>query len=91
MECIGITYDCLRGQLTELASVGGRGRSSRRTVRPLAIVYVDHALVLMAWCCLREGFRKFRVDRIATAETTGDSFRPRRASLLRACLAEMSK
>jgi predicted DNA-binding transcriptional regulator YafY len=57
----------------------------------LAIVYVDHALVLMAWCCLREGFRKFRVDRIATAETTGDSFRPRRASLLRACLAEMSK
>nr|WP_259375154.1 WYL domain-containing protein [Roseateles chitosanitabidus] len=74
-----------------MASVGGRGRSSRRTVRPLAIVYVDHALVLMAWCCLREGFRKFRVDRIATAETTGDSFRPRRASLLRACLAEMSK
>nr|WP_273489043.1 hypothetical protein [Roseateles chitosanitabidus] len=33
---------------------------------------MDHALVLMAWCCLREWFRKFRVDRIATAETTGD-------------------
>lgn len=67
------------------------GRATRRAVHPLAIVYVDHALVLLAFCCLRQGFRKFRVDRIASADATGGSFRPRRASLLRACLAELAE
>ncbi len=64
-------------------------RVSERTVRPLAIVYVDHSMVLLAWCCLREAFRKFRVDRLTRVVTTGESFRPKRAALLRACLAEM--
>ena len=56
---------------------------------PLAVMYTDGALTLLAWCCLREAFRMFRLDRISALQTTGTSFRPRRASLLRDYLAEL--
>lgn len=63
--------------------------ATERTVLPLAIVYTDHALTLLAWCCLREAFRMFRLERITAAEPTGVSFRPRRAALLRDHLAQL--
>ena len=62
---------------------------TERTVLPLAVVYTDRALTLLAWCCLREAFRMFRLERIAALAKTGASFRPRRASLLRDYLAEL--
>ncbi|MFN7025778.1 MAG: WYL domain-containing protein, partial [Pseudorhizobium sp.] len=40
-------------------------------------------LVLLAWCCLRQDFRKFRVDRIADIQMTEESFRPRRVQMLK--------
>jgi len=33
--------------------------------------------------CLRQDFRKFRVDRIAGIQMTEESFRPRRVPMLR--------
>lgn len=66
-----------------------QGAVSQRTILPLAIIYSDHTLTLLAWCCLREAFRMFRLERISHAEATGTSFRPRRASLLRDYLAEL--
>ena len=39
---------------------------------------------------LREAFRMFIADRIASVEATPASFRPRRAALLRDYLAELS-
>lgn len=44
---------------------------------------------VLAWRCLREGFRMFRTDRITTLTSTRTSFRPRRAALLRTYLAEL--
>jgi len=43
----------------------------------------------LARCCLRDDFRMFRAERIAAAAPTGDSFRPRRAALLRDYRARM--
>lgn len=40
-------------------------------------------MTVLAWCCLRADFRLFRAERIRNAAPTGQSFRPRRASLLR--------
>ena len=65
------------------------GRSSNRRVLPLAVAYLDNHLMLLAWCRLRKGFRKFRVDRIEQAQPTGESFRPHRASLLREYVASL--
>ena len=65
------------------------GAATERSVLPLAVMYTEGALTLLAWCGLREAFRMFRLERIGQVETTGTSFRPRRASLLRDYLAEL--
>jgi predicted DNA-binding transcriptional regulator YafY len=62
---------------------------SERTILPLAIVYTDRTLTVLAWCCMREAFRMFRLDRIVELQTPRTSFRPRRAALLRTYLAEL--
>lgn len=67
------------------------GAASERRVWPLVISYADRRLTLLAWCRLREDFRKFRVDRIAGAVVTNESFRPRRAGLLREFVAGLSR
>ena len=64
-------------------SAPAAGAASKRTIWPLAIVYLDGTLVVLARCCLREDFRMFRAERIATLAPTGASFRPQRAALLR--------
>jgi predicted DNA-binding transcriptional regulator YafY len=42
------------------------GGSTERTIWPFGIGYFDEARVVMAWCELRQGFRHFRADRIAS-------------------------
>lgn len=59
------------------------GRMSERRIYPLAIVYLDHRVMILAWCSLRQDFRKFIADRIVEARRTDESFRPRRVPLLR--------
>jgi predicted DNA-binding transcriptional regulator YafY len=62
---------------------------TERTILPLAIIYTDRVLTVLAWCCLREAFRMFRVERIIELTPAGTSFRPRRAALLRSYLGEL--
>ncbi|MDF0595699.1 helix-turn-helix transcriptional regulator [Psychromarinibacter halotolerans] len=73
----------------DITYVDGAGNETGRRIWPLATVFVDHAQMILAWCCLRQEFRKFVVHRITQASVTGHSFRPRRASLLRDYLAQM--
>ncbi len=80
---------CWREEALCLHYTDTAGADSERTVYPLAIVYHETALTVLAWCCLREDFRMFRTDRIARAEPAGVSFRPRRAVLLRDYLARL--
>ena len=65
------------------------GAETERVIWPLAIVYTERTLSVLAWCCLRQDFRIFRGDRIARAEVTAESFRPRRVALLRDYLAQL--
>lgn len=48
-------------------------------------------MTALAWCCLRADFRMFRADRIRDATPTDQSFRPRRVTLLREYLAQLSE
>ncbi len=50
------------------------GEPSERVVRPLAAFFWGKVWTMTAWCELREGFRNFRVDRIASAELLDDTF-----------------
>ncbi|MDF0597810.1 helix-turn-helix transcriptional regulator [Psychromarinibacter halotolerans] len=59
----------------DLAYRDADGTETRRTVRPLGLGFWGKVWTLLAWCELREDFRMFRVDRIASAEPRG-TFRP---------------
>jgi predicted DNA-binding transcriptional regulator YafY len=41
-----------------------KGQETRRSVRPLALVFYPPTWLLLAWCELRHDFRSFRVDRV---------------------------
>ena len=80
---------CWREQALDITYHDRSGQVTARRIWPLAIVYLDRLLVVLAWCCLRQGFRKFQVARMQTARATTDSFRPRRAAMLRDYLAQL--
>ncbi|MCR9178076.1 MAG: YafY family transcriptional regulator [Alphaproteobacteria bacterium] len=65
-----ITYVDLQDQRTE------------RRIRPLALIYYIDAVVLAAWCGLRQDFRHFRIDRIPDCGPTGETFVGQSAALL---------
>ncbi len=69
---------------------GADGVPSERRIYPLSIVYLDIGCGLLAWCCLRQDFRKFRIERIEAFQPTDESFRPNRVRLLRDYLAQLS-
>lgn len=80
---------CWREEAVAIRYADKAAAVTERTILPLAIVYLEDRMTLLAWCCLREAFRMFRVDRIRAARATGPSFRPRRVSLLRDYLAAL--
>lgn len=60
-----------------------KGHVTQREVWSLGLSYSDRALMLLAWCCLRQDWRVFHVSRIEKACLNGHSFRRRRVPLLR--------
>ncbi len=60
----------------------GEGRRTERRIWPLSVVFFERALIVLAYCTLRQDFRAFRLDRIHSLAWTKESFRPRRAALL---------
>jgi predicted DNA-binding transcriptional regulator YafY len=80
---------CWRERALRIHYRDRNGEPSERTVWPLAVVYLENMLVLLAHCCLRQDFRMFRLERIVRADATDELFRPRRAALLRAYQARL--
>ena len=65
-----------------LSYVDKRGTSSERVVWPVAIGFFENTEVLAAWCEVRQDFRHFRLDRIASARKLEASLPKRHAVLL---------
>lgn len=65
------------------------GRGSRRRIWPLSIVYLDRTLMCLAFCTLRQDFRRFHLHRMSGVSLTDDYFRPRRVPLLRSFIVQM--
>ncbi len=74
---------CWREEALRITYTDAAGAPSRRIIWPLALVYNDSCVTVLAWCCLRADFRMFRSDRIRDVEPDGTSYRPRRVQLLR--------
>ena len=80
---------CWREEAAAIRYRDADGSTSERTILPLALVYNEEVVTLLAWCCLRDDFRMFRQDRLEQVTPGGASFRPRRAALLREYLARL--
>ncbi|MGY3636829.1 helix-turn-helix transcriptional regulator [Bradyrhizobium sp. Lot33] len=81
---------CWHEHALDIAYTDQAGTVSERTIWPLAIVYTDQSLTAPAWCCLRQDFRLFRLDRLQRVDKTGHSFRPRRVPMLRTYVAQLN-
>jgi predicted DNA-binding transcriptional regulator YafY len=51
---------------------------TRREVEPMSLVNAGRRWYLVAWDCRREGWRSFRLDRMARPASTGVRFTPRK-------------
>lgn len=58
------------------------GKQTERTVWPFAIGFFDNVRLLVGWCELRNDARHFRIDRIASMQTTNIKYPRRRQVLL---------
>ncbi len=67
----------------DISYVDRAGNTAERRIYPLAMVYFDFQVVMLAWCCLRQDFRQFILTSILDIRRTDESFRPRRVTLLR--------
>jgi predicted DNA-binding transcriptional regulator YafY len=75
----------------DIAYCDADGQETERRIWPLSVVYFDDRQMILAWCCLRQDFRKFLLSRIAGVTLTEESFRPRRVPLLRTFMAKLRK
>jgi len=84
----GIDMKALRRAIREerklrLGYLDGADKPTQRVVMPIAIVYYVEVAVLAAWCELRDDFRHFRVDRIASCKSLNERFTGEGAALRR--------
>lgn len=76
-RAVDLSYRDISGQLTA------------RRIWPLGTVFLDREVQVLAFCCLRQDFRRFKVLHMTDVTLTDESFRPRRVPLLRAFLEKL--
>jgi predicted DNA-binding transcriptional regulator YafY len=78
-----IRQACWDEMALDLTYTDASGAQTQRRIRPLSVVFLDRSLMLLAFCTLRQDFRRFRLDLMSDVTMTDASFRPRRVALLR--------
>lgn len=76
-------------QVIEIDYIDADENRTLRAIQPLAIVFFDRSLVVLAWCELRQAYRSFRIDRIREMTVLDRSFRPHRVAMLREYLDKL--
>lgn len=61
-------------RIVRILYADGDGRQTERRIQPLAIWNFAEGWMVSGWCTLRQDFRTFRLDRIATLALTDDPF-----------------
>lgn len=79
---LGLVRAAMRGETAlAIGYADENGRRTERDIWPVQLAYYEGKQVIAAWCCLRESFRNFRIDRIVAAELTDRRYGQRRAKL----------
>jgi len=74
----------------EMTYVDEAGATTERVVWPIGLAFFEGKRLLAAWCELRNGFRHFRVDRIAALGATRVPYPTRRVVLVKAWQREQN-
>ena len=61
----------------------GQARQTERIIWPFALGFFDRAVVVVAWCEMRQDFRHFRADRVAELAAMESRYPRRRQALLK--------
>ncbi len=76
-DTISILSDCITNKTTcEIEYHSRSGEDSIRTVEPYCLILKDNIWYVYCYCCLRRGFRYFRISRIVKLNV-GKNFTPR--------------
>lgn len=67
------------------------GRTSEREIWPIQLAYYEGKQIVVAWCCVREDFRNFRIDRIVELATTEARYGRRRLVLAKEWREQMAE
>jgi predicted DNA-binding transcriptional regulator YafY len=81
---LSVIRQAIRSQSkVEIGYRDGGDAETRRTIWPFALGFFDRVRVVVAWCELRQSFRSFRTDRIASWIVTETRYPRRRQDLLK--------
>jgi len=57
-----------------IAYEDAEGQATERNIWPIQLAYYEQKEIVAAWCCLRQDYRLFRTDRIASFELTQEPY-----------------
>lgn len=84
-----IRQACWDERALDIGYTARDGSQTHRRIWPLSVVFLDRTLMLLAFCTLRQDFRRFHLGSMFDVTETGESFRPRRVPLLRDFLRQL--
>jgi predicted DNA-binding transcriptional regulator YafY len=84
----GEFIECIRRAIREetkvaLAYRDSKDQRTQRVIWPFGLAFYDQAVVVMAWCELRQDFRHFRADRVEAWDDIRIDYPRKRLDLLR--------
>ena len=65
------------------------GALTHRRIWPLGTVFLDREVQCLAFCCLRQDFRRFKLLAMSDLSLADEYFRPRRVPLLRSFIDQL--
>lgn len=81
--------ECIRSkQKISFSYTDIKDKHSKRTVRPLALVFIGPVWLVVSWCEKRKDFRNFRLDRMQDLKLPGTPFKDEKDKTLQAYLAQ---
>lgn len=89
VDISGIRAACWSETALRITYKDRNGTVTRRRVFPLAVLYFEYAVMLLAYCHLRDDYRSFHVTHILDVENLAESFRPHRVRLLNDYVADL--
>lgn len=91
VDISAIREACWEEKALQIAYEDRQGDVTERRVLPLAVLYYEHSVMLLAYCTLRNDYRSFHVTNIQDVQPLDESFRPNRVRLLNEYVADLRR